>query len=100
MRQALLAGALALAPLCAQAEVKSATPESMLIEHRFTVAGAPADQKPWTDATALPVGPAGPTMLGPLPLPPAPPAPPEPEVNVMDDPNPNEVSSSTPTEME
>jgi uncharacterized protein YndB with AHSA1/START domain len=33
--------ALALAPLCAHAEVKSATLESMLIEHRFTIA-APA----------------------------------------------------------
>ena len=41
MRQAFLAGALALAPLCANAEVKSATPESMLIEHRFAIA-APA----------------------------------------------------------
>ena len=41
MRQAILAGALALAPLCTHAEVKSATPESMLIEHRFTIA-APA----------------------------------------------------------
>ena len=41
MRQAVLAGALALVPFCAGAEVKSATPESMLIEHRFTIA-APA----------------------------------------------------------
>ncbi len=41
MRQAMLAGVLALVPLCAGAEVKSATPESMLIEHRFTIA-APA----------------------------------------------------------
>ena len=38
MRQAVFAGALALVPFCAGAEVKSATPESMLIEHRFTVA--------------------------------------------------------------
>ncbi len=41
MRQAMFAGVLALVPLCAGAEVKSATPESMLIEHRFTIA-APA----------------------------------------------------------
>ncbi len=41
MRQAMLAGVLALVPLCAGAEVTSATPESMLIEHRFTSA-APA----------------------------------------------------------
>ena len=41
MRQAIFAGALALAPLCTHAEVKSATPESMLTEHRFTIA-APA----------------------------------------------------------
>ena len=41
MRQAIFAGALALVPLCAHAEVKSATPESMLTEHRFTIA-APA----------------------------------------------------------
>lgn len=41
MRQALFAVAVALAPLCARAEVKSATAESMLIEHRFTIA-APA----------------------------------------------------------
>ena len=41
MRQAIFAGVLALVPLCAHAEVKSATPESMLIEHRFTIA-APA----------------------------------------------------------
>lgn len=39
--KALLMAVLALAPLCAGAEVKSATPESMLIEHRFTIA-APA----------------------------------------------------------
>ena len=39
--KALLMGALALVPLCAHAEVKSATPESMLIEHRFAIA-APA----------------------------------------------------------
>ena len=37
----MIAGAAALIPLCAGAEVKSATPESMLIEHRFTIA-APA----------------------------------------------------------
>jgi uncharacterized protein YndB with AHSA1/START domain len=43
MRQAIIAGALALAAPCVQAEVKSATPESMLIEHRFTIA-APAGQ--------------------------------------------------------
>lgn len=41
MRQAIFAGALVLASLCAHAEVKSATPESLLIEHRFTIA-APA----------------------------------------------------------
>ena len=41
MRQAMLAGAAAFIPLCAGAEVKSATAESMLIEHRFTIA-APA----------------------------------------------------------
>ena len=41
MRQAILAGVVALVPLSAGAEVKSATPESMLIEHRFTIA-APA----------------------------------------------------------
>jgi len=41
MRPLLLAGALALVPAIACAEVKSATPESMLIEHRFTIA-APA----------------------------------------------------------
>ncbi len=41
MRQAIFAGVMALVPLCAGAEVKSATPESMLIEHRFTIA-APA----------------------------------------------------------
>jgi uncharacterized protein YndB with AHSA1/START domain len=41
MRLQLLAGALALAPAMAGAEVKAATPESMLIEHRFTIA-APA----------------------------------------------------------
>ena len=43
MRQAMLAGLLALVPVCAGAEVRSATPESMLIEHRFTIA-APAAQ--------------------------------------------------------
>jgi uncharacterized protein YndB with AHSA1/START domain len=41
MRQAILAGALVFFPWCAGAEVKAATPESMLIEHRFTIA-APA----------------------------------------------------------
>lgn len=41
MRPLLLAGLVALAPAIACAEVKSATPESMLIEHRFTIA-APA----------------------------------------------------------
>ena len=38
MKQAILAGALMLVPVYAGAEVKSATPESMLIEHRFTIA--------------------------------------------------------------
>jgi uncharacterized protein YndB with AHSA1/START domain len=42
MRQAIFAGVLALVPLCTHAEVKSATPESMLIEHRFTIAAPPA----------------------------------------------------------
>jgi uncharacterized protein YndB with AHSA1/START domain len=37
MRQAMLAVAVALAPLGAGAEVKSATAESMLIEHRFAI---------------------------------------------------------------
>jgi uncharacterized protein YndB with AHSA1/START domain len=41
MRALLLAGVLVLAPALAFAEVKSATPESLLIEHRFTIA-APA----------------------------------------------------------
>lgn len=41
MRLSSVAGVLALLPVLATAEVKSATPESMLIEHRFTIA-APA----------------------------------------------------------
>ena len=41
MRQALSAVVVALVPLCAGAEVKSATAQSMLIEHRFAIA-APA----------------------------------------------------------
>ncbi|MBM4220227.1 MAG: hypothetical protein FJ171_11530 [Gammaproteobacteria bacterium] len=43
MRQAVLAGVLALAPSCAGAEVKFAAPDGFLIEHRFTIA-APAAQ--------------------------------------------------------
>jgi len=42
MKKAILAGVAALVPLCAGAEVKSATAESMLIEHRFTIAAPPA----------------------------------------------------------
>jgi uncharacterized protein YndB with AHSA1/START domain len=41
MRLPCVAGVLALLPVLSTAEVKSATPESMLIEHRFTIA-APA----------------------------------------------------------
>ena len=41
MRQAVLAGALALVPFCAGAEVKFAAADGFLIEHRFTIA-APA----------------------------------------------------------
>ena len=41
MRQAIFAGVLTFVPLCTHAEVKAATPESMLTEHRFTIA-APA----------------------------------------------------------
>lgn len=41
MKQAVLAGALALAPFCAAAEVKFAAADGFLIEHRFEIA-APA----------------------------------------------------------
>jgi len=41
MRQAVLAGVLALAPFCAGAEVKFAAADGFLIEHQFTIA-APA----------------------------------------------------------
>ena len=41
MRRAILAGVIALAPLCADAEVKFASADGFLIEHRFTIA-APA----------------------------------------------------------
>jgi uncharacterized protein YndB with AHSA1/START domain len=45
MKLTVLAGALVLLPLGANAEIKSATPESILIEHRYTIA-APA-RKVW-----------------------------------------------------
>lgn len=41
MRRAMVAGVLALAPLCAGAEVKFAAADGFLIEHRFSIA-APA----------------------------------------------------------
>jgi uncharacterized protein YndB with AHSA1/START domain len=43
MRQAIIAGALALAPFCAGAEVKFAVADGFLIEHRFEIA-APATE--------------------------------------------------------